>query len=81
MPPFRDLALPMEEAVTSICCPARAKGGRLAVTITAATFFNCRLWPGGRFTPMLESMLMMLWTVKGVWVVWSPEPSRPTTIP
>jgi len=65
----------------SSCWPARANGGKVAVTITAATFFNCRLVPGGRVTPMLESMLMMLCTVNGVWVVWSPLPSRPTTMP
>ena len=31
------LALPMEETVTSICEPVRAKGGNLAVTMTEAT--------------------------------------------
>jgi len=59
----------------------RANGGSSAVTITAATFFSCSDWPGGRLTPMRESMLIMLCTVKGVCVVWSPVPSRPTTRP
>jgi len=67
--------------VTSICWPARENGGSVAVTITAATFLSWRLVPTGMVTPMLASMLMMLCTVKGVCVVWSPDPSRPTTMP
>jgi len=51
------------------------------VTITAATFFSCMLTPGGSVTPICVSMLTMLWVVNGVWVVWSPVPSRPTTTP
>jgi len=81
VPPRSDLALPIEETVTSICWPLRENGGSVPVTITAATFFSCSDCPGGRLTPMFESMLITLWTVKGVCVVWSPEPSRPTTRP
>jgi hypothetical protein len=81
VPPRRLFALPIDDTVMSIVCPGRANGGRLAVTITAATFFSCSVWPGGSVTPMLPSMLITLCTVKGVCVVWSPEPSRPTTRP
>ena len=81
VPPRRDFALPMDDTVTSSDCPGWAKGGSIAVTITAATFFNCRLVPGGRLTPNCCSMDVMLCTVNGVWVVWSPLPSSPTTSP
>ena len=37
--------------------------------------------PGGIVTPNCVSMLMMLCTVNGVCVVWSPVPLRPTTSP
>ena len=81
VPPRRLLALPIDDTVTSIACPGRAKGGSVAVTMTAATFLSWRFVPAGSVTPMLPSMLMMLCTVNGVWVVWSPDPSRPTTMP
>ena len=81
VPPRRLLALPIEDTVTSIAWPGRAKAGRLAVTMTAATFLSCMLVPCGTVTPMLPSMLTMLCLVKGVCVVWSPLPSRPTTRP
>ena len=71
----------MDETVMSTTWPGLENGGKSALIDTAATFFNCRLVPGGRVTPMLPSMLMMLCTVNGVCVVWSPEPSRPTTRP
>ena len=77
------LALPIEETVTSISWPGCAKAGKVAVTIAAATFFSCMLLlvPLGTFTPSCCSMLTTLCTVKGVCVVWSPLPSRPTTSP
>jgi hypothetical protein len=53
----------------------------LVVTITAATFFNCSVVPGGSATPIDCSMEATDCTVNGVCVVWSPEPSRPTTRP
>jgi len=58
-----------------------AKAGSVAVTVTAATFLSCGLTFGGIVTPYLASMLRMLCTVNGVWLVWSPVPSRPTTRP
>lgn len=65
----------------SSVCPGCANGGKEVVTITAATFFNCSELVEGRFTPMFCNMLITLCTVKGVCVVWSPLPSRPTTRP
>jgi len=57
VPPRKLLALPMEDTVTSIGCPGRAKAGKLAVTMTAATFFNCRrvVCSGVRLTPICDS--------------------------
>ncbi|CNT60485.1 Uncharacterised protein [Salmonella enterica subsp. enterica serovar Bovismorbificans] len=81
VPPRRLLAFPIEETTTSIVCPCRAKGGYDAVTITAATFFNCMLVPVGTVIPSCDSMLFSVWVVNGVWVVWSPVPSSPTTSP
>ena len=81
MPPRRLFALPIEDTVTSRFCPGRAKAGSEVVTITAATFFSCRLVPGGSVTPSCDSIEVMLCTVNGVCVVWSPLPSRPTTRP
>ena len=66
-PPRRLEALPMEATVTSIVCPGLAKGGRSAVTVTAATFFSCGLVPAGMVTPNFASMLVMLWMVNGAW--------------
>ena len=51
------------------------------VTITAATFFSCSEPPGGSVMPSCVSIDCRLCTVNGVCVVWSPEPSRPTTSP
>jgi hypothetical protein len=71
----------MDETVTSIVWPVFANAGRSAITVTAATFFSCGLTLLGIGTPNRASMLLMLWIVKGVWLVWSPVPSRPTTRP
>ncbi|MNE74993.1 hypothetical protein D3C80_1711110 [compost metagenome] len=75
------MALPIEDTTTSIFCPVRENGGSLAVTITAATFFSCILVPGGTVIPNCDSILLRLWVVNGVCMVWSPEPSSPTTSP
>ena len=48
---------------------------------TGAKEINPRLIPGGKVTPICESIEVMLCTVNGVCVVWSPVPSRPTTSP
>ena len=61
--------------------PGCAKGGSVAVTSTAATFFSCIEVPAGTVTPSCCSIAFRLWVVKGVCVVWSPVPSRPTTRP
>ncbi len=90
MPPRRLLALPSEDTVTSIASPGRANGGSVAVTITAATFFSCMFdseavppveVPLLIEMPRFASMFASVWVVKGVCVVWSPVPSRPTTRP
>jgi hypothetical protein len=81
LPPRRLLALPSEDTVTSMVCPARANGGSVPCTTTAATFFSCGFTFCGTTTPNCASMLRMLWMVNGVWLVWSPVPSRPTTRP
>jgi hypothetical protein len=51
-------------------------------TSTAATFFS---WASprrpARLMPNCCSMAFRLCVVKGVCVVWSPVPSRPTTMP
>ena len=73
--------MPIDDTVMSMVWPGWAKAGSDAVTITAATFFSCRLVPGGRFTPICCSIDTIDCTVNGVWVVWSPVPSRPTTMP
>ena len=52
-----------------------------AVTMTAAAFLSAGLTPGGSVMPRFCSIVPRLCVVKGVCVVWSPEPSRPTTKP
>ena len=47
-PTARELASPIEEMVTSIFCPILPKAGSLAVTITAATFFDETSWTGSK---------------------------------
>jgi len=75
------LALPSDDTVTSIAWPGREKGGKVAVTITAAVFLSWMFWPGGTDTPSACSIEITLCRVKGVCVVWSPVPSRPTARP
>ena len=83
VPPRRLFALPSDDTVTSIASPGRANGGSVAVTITAATFFNCMFCVVAAFSvmPRLPSMFVRLCVVNGVCIVWSPVPSRPTTRP
>ena len=81
LPPRRLFALPIDDTVTSMRCPGFANGGRSACTVTAAAFFSWGLTFAGSVTPKRASMLRMLRTVNGAWLVWSPEPSRPTTMP
>ena len=81
VPPRRLLALPSDETLTSMVWPGWAKAGNWAVTITAATLRNCMLAPAGTVTPICCNMACRLCVVKGVCVVWSPVPSRPTTRP
>ena len=81
LPPRRLLALPIDDTVMSMVAPVLAKGGRVACTITAATFFNWGLTFAGTVTPICVSILRILCTVNGVWDVWSPVPSSPTTSP
>ena len=81
VPPRRLFALPIDDTVTSSSWPGWANAGKAVVTITAATFFNCKLVPCGKLMPCCCSIAATLWMVKGVCVVWSPLPSRPTTRP
>jgi hypothetical protein len=81
VPPRRLLALPSDETLTSMACPGCAKAGSWAVTMTAATLRNCMAVPAGTVTPSCCSIACRLCVVKGVCVVWSPVPSRPTTSP
>lgn len=84
-------ALASDDTVMSICSPGRANGGSTAVTMTAATFFNCMLLsvddePEAVDVLLIEmprfaSMFASVCVVNGAWVVWSPVPSRPTTRP
>ncbi|MNT44030.1 hypothetical protein D3C72_1805310 [compost metagenome] len=73
--------MPTEDTTTSRACPGRTKAGSCAVTITAAMLRSCMLVPGGTVMPNCDSMLVRLWPVNGACMVWSPEPSRPTTRP
>ena len=72
-------ASPIEETVTSILTPGVANAGRVAVTITAATFLT-RKAVGGTLTPIFCSRLDRLCVENTV--CWrSPVPLRPTTMP
>ncbi|MNJ78407.1 hypothetical protein D3C77_761540 [compost metagenome] len=71
----------MDDTTTSSVWPGRANAGKVVVTMTAATFFNCMLLPAGTVMPSCDSMLVRLCWVNGVWRTWSPLPSRPTTRP
>ena len=59
------LASPTDETVTSSFIPGRAKGGSVAVTKTAATFFTTTT-PGAICTPIRCSELASVCTVKKV---------------
>ena len=62
--------------------PVRAKAGRLAVTMTAATFLVCSLAPWSRvFTPSRSSMPISDWRVNTALSSLSPVPFSPTTSP
>ena len=80
VPPSRLFASPIAATPTSICEPARAKGGSVAVTITAATFFG-RNDSSATLTPSRSSRPAMISSVKGEFLRLSPEPLRPTTNP
>ena len=68
--------------LTSILLPDRAKAGRLAVTMTAATFLVCSLLSWSRvLTPRRSSMPMSDWRVNTALSSRSPVPLRPTTRP
>ena len=69
----------MAATVASICIPDCAKGGSVAVTITAAVFFT-RMVVGFTVTPICCSILVRLCAVKSV-CCRSPVPFRPTTMP
>ena len=79
-PPASEDASPSEETVTSMREPERTKGGRLAVTITAATFL-ARVAPVSVAMPRLFSMERIDCSVKGALRMLSPVPWSPTTSP
>jgi hypothetical protein len=80
VPPRSDVASPIELTFTSMRLPGLAKGGRLAVTITAATFFAFDWLPWVEM-PRFCSMARIDWSVKGEERRLSPLPCRPTTRP
>ena len=77
-PPCKDLASPIEETVMSILSPSLAKGGKVAVTITAATFLDLMSF-GSSFTFTFLSKFDNVWFVN--FEEESPLPSSPTTNP
>jgi len=79
VPPRNDSQSPMEETVTSRWLPWWAKGGRSAVTITAAMFSTFRD-AASTFTPRRSSMAVSDWRGE-VDFTPSPVPSSPTTRP
>lgn len=80
MPPWRFLASPSAETVTSMRVPWVAKAGRLPVTITAATL-PVRMVAPRMLTPMRSSIACSDCLVKGMLLSVSPVPLRPTTRP
>ncbi len=69
-------------AETSMRVPWRAKGGSVAVTTTAATFWVFKFFNSSRvLTPRRSSMPTRLCWVKGAFAKLSPVPLRPTTRP
>jgi len=74
------LASPSALTEMSMRVPWPEKAGRLAVTITAATFLVCMVSPRV-LTPSRSSMVCRLCWVKGALRSESPEPLSPTTRP
>jgi hypothetical protein len=70
----------MAETVMSMREPWRENGGRVAVTMTAATFFGLKSSPR-MLMPSRSSMPMIDCSVKGEFERLSPLPLRPTTRP
>ena len=70
----------MEETVTSILDPAAAKGGSLAVTMTAAMFLVSMV-ASRVLTPIRSIIDIRLCLVIGTLRRLSPVPLRPTTRP
>ncbi len=64
----------------SIRLPGRANGGRVAVTMTAATFFGRKASPL-TLTPSRSSRFASASSVKGAFRIPSPVPASPTTRP
>jgi len=76
------VASPSAETATSMRLPGRAKGGRLAVTITAAMLRVLSFSSLSRvLTPRRSNMPTSDWRVKMAVRNWSPVPARPTTRP
>ena len=69
----------MAATVTSRRDPGCPKGGRVAVTITAAVFLT-RMAEGCTVTPIRDNRLVSVWAENTVWRL-SPVPLRPTTSP
>jgi hypothetical protein len=82
MPPIKLVASPSAETAMSIRLPGRAKAGRLAVTITAATLrVSSRASLSRVFTPRRSSMPISDCLVNMAVRSLSPVPARPTTRP
>ena len=79
VPPWREVASPREETKMSILVPGFTKGGRSAVTMTAATFLTFKA-VGATVMSILLRRLERLCLVKPVWSL-SPVPFKPTTRP
>lgn len=80
LPPRSEEASPSELTVTSTRLPGLAKGGRLAVTITAAMFLAFD-WPPCVVMPRFCNIARMDCSVNGEERRLSPVPCRPTTRP
>ena len=72
----------MAPTLMSMRVPVRAKAGRVAVTMTAATFLVRRVFEMSRvLTPIRSSMPMTDCWVNGELLIVSPVPFSPTTRP
>jgi hypothetical protein len=80
VPPVSEVASPSDDTVTSMRAPERTKGGRLAVTMTAATFL-ARERPPSLAMPRFSSMARIDCSVNGELRRLSPEPWSPITRP